>query len=117
MYDTAGFILQAKDSGAKAYISKIAKEDELALCLETVRQGGTYLEERMVKAQNKIESIVTMLSKQERKVFEFILQRKTNREICNELFISPHTVENYISLLYDKLSVNDREELIQKYSN
>ncbi|MGP1474864.1 MAG: response regulator transcription factor [Treponema sp.] len=42
---------------------------------------------------------------------------KTNREICNELFISPHTVENYISLLYDKLSVNDREELIQKYSN
>ena len=26
MYDTAGFILQAKDSGAKAYISKIAKE-------------------------------------------------------------------------------------------
>ena len=47
----------------------------------------------------------------------FLAAEKTNREICNELFISPHTVENYISLLYDKLSVNDREELIQKYSN
>lgn len=34
MYDTAGFVLQAKDSGVKAYISKIAKEDELAHCLE-----------------------------------------------------------------------------------
>lgn len=29
MYDTAGFILQARDSGAKGYISKVAKEEEL----------------------------------------------------------------------------------------
>jgi len=116
MYDTAGFVLQAKDSGAKAYISKIAKEEELAECLKIVQNGGTYLEEHMLHTQNKIESIVTMLSKQERNIFEAILQGKSNQEICDELFISLRTVENYTSRLYSKIGVKDRDELIKKYN-
>lgn len=116
MYDTAGFVLQAKDSGAKAYISKIAKEDELAHCLEIVQAGGTYLEDHMINTQNKISSIVTMLSKQERNIFESILQGKSNQDICDELFISPRTVENYTSRLYAKINVKNREDLISKYS-
>jgi len=116
MFDTAGFVLQAKDSDAKAYISKIAKEEELAKCLEIVQNGGTYLEAHMINTQNKIESIVTMLSKQERNIFEAILQGKSNQEICDELFISLRTVENYTSRLYSKIGVKDREELIKKYN-
>lgn len=116
MYDTAGFILQAKDSGAKAYISKVAKEEELAHCLELVQNGQTYLEDHMIQTQNKISSIVTMLSKQEKNIFEAILQGKTNQQICDELFLSNRTVENYTSRLYAKISVKDRDELIKKYS-
>lgn len=116
MYDTAGFILQAKDSGAKAYISKIAKEEELVHCLELVQRGQTYLEDHMIQTQNKISSIVTMLSKQEKNIFEAILQGKSNQQICDELFLSNRTVENYTSRLYSKISVKDREELIKKYS-
>lgn len=116
MYDTAGFILQAKDSGAKAYISKIAQEEELVHCLELVQRGQTYLEDHMIQTQNKISSIVTMLSKQEKNIFEAILQGKSNQQICDELFLSNRTVENYTSRLYSKISVKDREELIKKYS-
>lgn len=116
MFDTAGFILQAKDSGAKGYISKIAKEEELVHCLKLVQNGETYLEERMIQTQNKINSIVTMLSKQEKNIFEAILQGKTNQQICDELFISSRTVENYTSRLYAKISVKNRDELIEKYS-
>lgn len=63
--DTTGFVLQAKDSGAKGYISKVAKEEELAHCLEVVQNGGTYIEQYMAEAQNKIDSIVSVLSKQD----------------------------------------------------
>ena len=115
MYDTTGFVLQAKDSGAKGYISKVAKEEELAHCLEVVQNGGTYLEQYMLNAQNKIDSIVSILSKQERNIFEALLQEKTNKQICDELFISPRTVENYTSRLYSKIGVKSREELIAKY--
>lgn len=115
MFDTTGFVLQAKDSGAKGYISKVAKEEELAHCLEVVQNGGTYLEQYMAEAQNKVDSIVTVLSKQERNIFEAILQEKSNKEICDELFISPRTVENYTSRLYAKIGVKNREELLERY--
>ena len=115
MYDTTGFVLQAKDSGAKGYISKVAKEEELLHCLEVVQEGGTYIESYMAEAQNRIDSIVSVLSKQERNIFEAILQEKSNKEICDELFISPRTVENYTSRLYAKIGVKDREELIARF--
>ena len=115
MYDTTGFVLQAKDSGAKGYISKAAKEEELVHCLEVVQNGGTYMEQYMTDAQNKIDSIVSVLSKQERVIFEALLQEKSNKQICDELFISPRTVENYTSRLYSKIGVKNREELIEKF--
>ena len=108
-------ILQAKDSGAKGYIFKVAKEEELAHCLDVVQKGGTYLEQYMTEAQNKVDSIVAVLSKQERNIFEAILQEKSNKEICDELFISPRTVENYTSRLYAKIGVKSREELIERF--
>ena len=115
MYDTTGFVLQAKDSDAKGYISKAAKEEELAHCLEVVQNGGTYMEQYMNEAQNKIDSIVSVLSKQERVIFEALLQEKSNKQICDELFISPRTVENYTSRLYAKIGVKNRDELIEKF--
>ena len=115
MYDTTGFVLQAKDSGAKGYISKVAKEEELVHCLEVVQNGGTYIEQYMAEAQNKIDSIVSILSKQERNIFEALLQEKSNKQICDELFISPRTVENYTSRLYSKIGVKNREELIERF--
>ncbi|MCR5063470.1 MAG: response regulator transcription factor [Treponema sp.] len=115
MFDTTGFVLQAKDSGAKGYISKVAKEEELAHCLDVVQDGGTYLEQYMMEAQNRVDSIVSILSKQERNIFEAILQEKTNKQICDEFFISPRTVENYTSRLYAKIGVKNREELIEKF--
>jgi len=115
MFDTAGFILQAKDSGAKGYISKVAKEEELAHCLDVVQNGGTYLEQYMTEAQTKLDTIVSVLSKQERVIFEALLQEKSNKQICDELFISPRTVENYTSRLYSKIGVKSREELIKKF--
>ena len=84
-------------------------------CLEIVQSGGTYIEQYMAEAQNKIDSIVSVLSKQERNIFEAILQEKSNKEICDELFISPRTVENYTSRLYAKIGVKSREELIERF--
>lgn len=62
MYDTPGYILQAKDSGAKGYVSKVATEQELVACLEKVQQGETYIEEKMIAAQEKLENVLTIFS-------------------------------------------------------
>ena len=115
MYDTWGFILQAKDLGVQGYISKVASDEELVHCLSVVQAGSTYYEKKSESIQSELESITSVLKKQEKVVFEMALQGKTNKQIADELFISLHTVENYISYLIKLAGCKKREELIEKY--
>ena len=115
MYDTPGYILQAKESGAKGYISKVAGEDELLLALTALYEGGCYIEKRMKKMQEKLTSVDSLFSRQEKVIFEKLLQGKSNRQIAEELFISSHSVENYVSFIYDKTNVKNRRELLEKF--
>jgi DNA-binding NarL/FixJ family response regulator len=114
MYDTAGYIMQAKDCGVKGYISKVASEDELVHCLEIVQSGGTYFGNEDKAVQKKLEPILPMLTNKEKRILEMILQNKSNSDIKKELKITAHTVENYVSDIYDKINVKSREELLEK---
>ena len=115
MYDTSGYILQARDYGAKGYISKVASEQEMAECLEVVKNGGSYLEDKMKASLIKVDNIVSMLTKSEKAILEYLLQEKTNEQISEIMFISVRTVENYVSRLYDKLDVKNRAQLMERY--
>ena len=117
MYDTPGYILQAKESGAKGYISKVASEEELLLALQTLYEGGQYIEKRMESLQKKLGSVDSLFSRQEKIIFEKLLQGKSNRQIAEELFISSHSVENYVSFIYDKTNVKNRAELLKKFED
>lgn len=115
MDDNPGFILQSSESGAKGFISKTAPETELLTALETISSGGIYIEKRLEKVQEKLASTIPLFSKQEKIIFEKLLQGKTNKEIAEEMFISVHSVENYVSFIYDKTFVKNRKELIQQF--
>lgn len=115
MYDTWGFVLQAKDLSVEGYISKVASDEELVRCLNIVRDGGTYYEKKSESIQQELESILPVLKKQKKTVFEMALQGKTNKQISDELFISLHTVENYISYLIKLAGCKNRDKLIEKY--
>ena len=115
MYDTPGYIFQAQESGAKGYISKVASEEELLLALKTVYEGGEYIEKRMENVQKKLCAVDSLFSHQEKIIFEKILQGMSNKQIAEALFISPHSVENYVSFIYDKTNVKNRRELMEKF--
>ena len=115
MYDTAVYIAQAKAAGVKGYISKVASEEELVRCIETVYSGGEYFEKKAQSSLSKIEKAVPLFTKQEKRVFEMLLQKKSNEEIAAALFVNLHTIENYVSNIYDKLCVKSRAELESKF--
>lgn len=115
MYDTAGYVLQAKDYGAKGYISKVASEQELLKCMDIVKKGGNYLEPRFESVQDNLEPITSVLSKQERIVFEKMLQGKSNEQIKDELCISLHSVQNYATYIYTLAEVHNRAEFVEKF--
>jgi len=51
------------------------------------------------------------LSRREREVYELLIQRLTNREIANLLFIEESTVKAHVHHIYDKLGVRSRVAL------
>jgi DNA-binding CsgD family transcriptional regulator len=51
-------------------------------------------------------------SARERDIVEMILKGKSNKEIEQELFISPHTVKNHIYHIFQKAGVKSRGQLV-----
>lgn len=51
------------------------------------------------------------LSVREREVLCLIAKGLTNDEIAAKLFISPHTVKNHVSRIYQKVGMDDRTKV------
>lgn len=115
MYNTSGYVLQATESGAMGYVSKIASEQTFLHCLEKVKRGEIYLEDEMKDVQIQLVNLIDGFTNQEKTIFEALLQGKTNEQIGEELFISTKSVNNYVCRIYKKVDVKDRAELLSKY--
>ena len=55
----------------------------------------------------------TILSPQEQKVFDLMLDEIPNKEIADKLFISLSTVKTHINNIYTKLNISSRKEINQ----
>jgi DNA-binding CsgD family transcriptional regulator len=51
------------------------------------------------------------LTPAERQVAQLVTQGNTNREIAEQLFVSPHTVNTHLRHVFDKMAVRSRVEL------
>ena len=54
------------------------------------------------------------LSNQQRRVLALVADGKTNKEIAVELGLSPKTVKNYLSTVFEKLQVSRRSEAVAR---
>ena len=52
------------------------------------------------------------LTAREREVLNLLARGRSNRDIAEELFITPKTVKNHLSRVYEKLEVHSRAEAI-----
>jgi two-component system response regulator DesR len=60
----------------------------------------------------KTEQPEPLLSEREREVLSLIAAGSTNREIAEELYLSPYTVKEHTSVLYRKLGARNRAEAV-----
>jgi DNA-binding CsgD family transcriptional regulator/tetratricopeptide (TPR) repeat protein len=68
---------------------------------------------RIVAAGAVARSGWDALTPAERQVAQLVGEGKTNREIGEQLFVSPHTVSAHLRRIFDKLAVRSRGELIR----
>lgn len=96
----------ARAAGASGFISKDLEASEVARAVQAVGRGQTVF-------PPKASQPAPLLSEREREVLTLIASGKTNAEIAQTLFLSPHTVKEHTSSLYRKLGARNRAEAVQ----
>jgi DNA-binding NarL/FixJ family response regulator len=113
-------LLDAVAAGASGYLVKSTPPEELRRELWKAAQGepvfspalaGLVLGEfrRMAKTAGGVQP----LSEREREVLQYVARGHSYREIGDELFISPKTVENHVRNILGKLHLNRKQELVR----
>ena len=115
-HDTGALIERAMsfDVGARGFVSKLSDEKMLLDAINTVASGKTFVQPDLVSAFMEVHSLFSVLTKREMQVVKLIQDGLTNEEIAAKLEIKLSTLENYISVIYDKIGCRDRNSLLEK---
>ena len=110
-------IIRMLKNGAKGYILKDCEPDELRTALRDVYHKGYHFNELVtakMKTETEKDTAVTkhMFNEKELEFLRQICSEKSYKEIADEMFISPRTVDGYRDALFQKLNVNTRVGLV-----
>lgn len=116
------FFNAAMDRGAKGYVLKDSAVNDIIASIRAVASGqhfispeiSSYLlnrrarEDRLREQKPGLES----LTPTERQVLRLIAANKTSKEIADELFISPRTVDKHRANISEKLDLHGSHALL-----
>jgi DNA-binding NarL/FixJ family response regulator len=121
MYPQDEYVFQALKAGAKAYLLKDTRSKKLLEVIRTVHEGQAVISPEMTallldefrrlsdkkeEDQPKYEA----LTDQERRILTLVADGASNKDIAAELNLSERTIKNYLSIIFQKLQVNNRTE-------
>ncbi len=109
-------LLSAVMAGASGFLLKNANGGELAEAIRQLAAGGSLLDPGLTRRlldrirEGSAGDPLQRLTDQERRVLEFLVEAKTNRQIATELHLAEKTVKNYVSSVLAKLGMRRRTE-------
>jgi DNA-binding NarL/FixJ family response regulator len=110
-YDGDNDIYRAIKAGAKGYLLKDARREELVDCIRRVNNGETCIPQALMqKLATGISS--EPLTDREAEVLNLLASGKSNKEIAAKLYISEFTVKGHLRNIFTKLNVLSRTEAI-----
>lgn len=121
MFDDDATVIAAMQAGARGYLLKDAGHDEVAAALRAVVAGQTILgrtiADRMVEAYSAAAPQrpypFPQLNDREREILDLLVQGQRTAEIAATVHLSPKTVSNLLTVVFQKLGVTGRADAIR----
>lgn len=124
-FDDSDYILSAMNNGASGYLLKDTSSALLADAIKNAYAGDTILPSKIAKRIADAAKMVSndreikikrafQLSDRETEIALMLYEGFTNKQIAAALKLSSGTARNYISAIYEKISVSSRSEAQEK---
>lgn len=121
MYPQDEHVFKALQAGAKAYLLKDTRSRKLLEVIRKVYRGEAVIDPDMTfrlltelkrLAEKPEEEVPTVqsLTEQERRILTLVANGASNKDIASEVDLSERTIKNYLSVIFQKLQVNNRTE-------
>lgn len=118
VHENSKYIFDALCFGAVGYLNKNTTPRELIGALEQACSGGAPMSSNI--ARKVVESFQkpseNKLSSRENEVLSLLAKGKSYASIAEELFLSVNTIKTHARNIYDKLQINNKNDLIERYS-
>jgi two-component system invasion response regulator UvrY len=122
MYDHENSIIRMFKAGAKGYILKDCDPAELRAALDDIAIKGFYYSEmvtgKLIHSINSLDGsdsqvkTITKLNDKEITFLKYACTELTYKEIADQMFLSPRTIDGYRDELFQKLGVKTRVGLV-----
>jgi len=123
MYREEKLYKRAIEAGVKGYVLKDSSASDIISCIKAVVAGQdyaspeltTYLVSR-VRQVAEVEisgSEIESLTIAERRILALLAEYKTSKEIAQELFVSPRTIETHRNNICQKLGIHGSHALMK----
>lgn len=123
-FDDDTLVLAGIKAGAKGYLLKDVKLEELVDAVKTVADGGSLVKpavtERLLKGLEGMRTDFSSLDRpdplteRETEILRLMAGGYSNKEIANSLSVAEGTVKNHVSNILSKLGVRDRTRAVLK---
>jgi DNA-binding NarL/FixJ family response regulator len=115
MFEDDKAVIQMIKCGAGGYVLKESRPRELLEAIKAIHEKGVYINEmvsgkllRSVADKDDLPDI----SKKELEFLKLCCSELTYKEIADQMFVSPRTVDNYREALFLKLNLKSRSGLV-----
>lgn len=123
MYREEKLFKKALEAGVKGYVLKDSAASDIISCIKAVAAGQNYTSPelttylvsrvRQVDAARVPRSGVESLTATELRVLSLLAEYKTSKEIAQDLFVSPRTVETHRNNICQKLNIHGSHALMK----
>ncbi|MBV9892851.1 MAG: response regulator transcription factor [Chloroflexi bacterium] len=122
MFEDDASVFAAMRAGARGYVLKGVRADELVRAMRAVSSGEAVFSPAIavrmseyfggLRSESMPRHPFPELSQREREILDLIAAGSSNTDIAEKLYLSPKTVRNHITSIFDKLQIADRAQAI-----